>query len=312
MDMGMAAPQHSGVRSAAVPASAMTFAGEAGPVSRRVSGMRAKKMDASAEVAVDEPDGVGGQQGHHQQARMVIRTGVVNVIVQNITQSRDRITALVSSKNGYIATSSDHDGQSVLTVNIPVDDFDEVLMFVRDMGTKVLFLQTSGQDVTQLFVDSSARAKNLEAVHASLLKLIDKATVIQDILAVQRELTAITEQIEVQKAQVQYFSRSAAMSTATITLTAEYQGPSPQPTFDPIFTFDLGKSLHRALKIIGRVLSAILTGAVFVAVFSVPIAALLALLYSIDRRVGIFTKVVGASTPWFSSSTHAKANDNES
>lgn len=287
VEMSVMAPQASVMRQ-------MTSSGMARGVGMsKVSGGGPERMLANADamqIESDEgmpssPDTSPPRSGE----RMIIRNGNINIIVESVPQARERIVTLVQSKKGYIASTNDYGQSSSLTVHVPVGDFDEVMAFVRNVAKSVQSESSSGDDVTQQFVDTEARAKNLETVHKQLLKLMEKANQVQDILAVQRELTHVTEQMEVHKSRMQYLSRNAAMSTIVINLSVESTPWTPQP--EPIFTFDMGNTVFRALRSLGRFISGILTGIVFVSVLAIPIGVVLfcvvLLLRALDARFGL-------------------------
>ena len=83
---------------------------------------------------------------------------------------------------------------------------------------EVIVESTSSQDVTEEYVDLSARLSNLEATEQQLLMILNKAVEVEDILAVQRELTRVSEEIERIKGRMQYLERTAAMSLIDIRL----------------------------------------------------------------------------------------------
>ena len=77
---------------------------------------------------------------------------------------------------------------------------------------------TSGQDVTEEYVDLNSQLTNLEASETQLLALMDKAGSVEDILKVQEQLTTTTGQIEQIKGRMQYLQQSAALSMISASL----------------------------------------------------------------------------------------------
>ena len=66
---------------------------------------------------------------------------------------------------------------------------------------------SGSQDVTEEYVDLGANLRNLQASESAILKLMDKATQIQDVLALQRELTNVRGQIERIQGRKTYLER---------------------------------------------------------------------------------------------------------
>jgi hypothetical protein len=80
---------------------------------------------------------------------------------------------------------------------------------------------TSGQDVTDEFVDLSSRLSNLEATASRVRNFLDEARNVEEALDVNIELSRLEGEIEVIKGRMQYLSQSAAFSTLTVRLTPD-------------------------------------------------------------------------------------------
>jgi hypothetical protein len=115
-----------------------------------------------------------------------------------------------------------------VTVRIPVADFDASITKVGEFG-EVTSKTIQGQDVTEEFVDLDAQLKNLRATENQFLEIMKKATKIEDILAVQRELSNVRGQIDSIEGRMKYLQQSADLSTLTVYLSTD---PSNLPIFD--------------------------------------------------------------------------------
>jgi molybdopterin converting factor small subunit len=154
--------------------------------------------------------------------RLIIRTGYMTIVVEDVTLSIQQIANLAASYNGYVVNSqSQQDGDRMIaTISIRVDAayFDVAMQAVRNMAVEVTAENTSGQDVTEEYVDLQARLKNLEASEAQLLDLMEHAGTVEEILEVQREVTNTREQIEQIKGRIQYLEQSSATSLIQVSL----------------------------------------------------------------------------------------------
>jgi PKD repeat protein len=154
--------------------------------------------------------------------RMVIRNGNLQLVVDDITAVMTKITNLVSSYNGFIVNSNVQESNSRLIGNIsfrvPAEKFENTLAALRAMAVDVKLENTSGQDVTQEFTDLTSSLRNLEAAEQQLLKIMDKADKVSDVLAVEQQLIQTRGQIEQTKGRMQYLQQSAAMSLISVTL----------------------------------------------------------------------------------------------
>ena len=96
---------------------------------------------------------------------------------------------------------------------VPVDKFDEAISGVRQLG-KVQQLNISGQDVSAQYVDLQARLKNAQAQEAAYNALLQKATTVQDIIAIQNQLGQITQLIELLEGQIAYLEHACRFKKA--------------------------------------------------------------------------------------------------
>src|SRR5579859_6635612 len=177
--------------------------------------------------------------------RMVIRTAQLTVEVQDMEQAlaqarqiATRSGGIVSASNTHLEKVNDQDRMVAdLTLQVRSDTADTAMSDLRALG-KVTSEASGSQDVTEEYVDNGSNLRNLQASESAILKLMDRATQIQDVLSLQRELTNVRGQIERIQGRKTYLERRTDMATITISLNL----PSPasaQPvggTWDPIAT----------------------------------------------------------------------------
>jgi Domain of unknown function (DUF4349)/PKD domain len=154
--------------------------------------------------------------------RMIVRTSNISLVVSDITTTMDKITKLAEDNQGYVVTSNKwKDNETILgtiTIRVPVGEFDTAMSTLRGMADEVTSENTTSQDVTEDYVDLNADLTNLEATEAQLLQIMTKADKVEDILAVQNQLTDIEGQIETTKGRMQYLEQTSATSLINISL----------------------------------------------------------------------------------------------
>lgn len=154
--------------------------------------------------------------------RMIVRTGNMALVVNDIQQAIDTIAGLAGSFNGYVVSSNIYGQKDRLfgsiSIRIPVEHFDETIRALRALAVEVTSETTNSQDVTEEYVDLKSKLKNLEATEAQLLTILAKAEKVEDILAVQRELTNVRGQIEQTKGRMQYLERTSSTSLINVSL----------------------------------------------------------------------------------------------
>jgi hypothetical protein len=171
------------------------------------------------------PKPVEGGTGYDQAwagERMIIRSGYMTLVVVDVASAVEQITNLAAAYDGFVVSSNSWQDRDRMVGNISIrvtsERFDEALQKLRELAVEVRSESTSGQDVTEEYVDLSAKLRNLEAAEKQLLKLMEQAGEVSDILDVQRELVKTRGDIEQTKGRMQYLEQSAAMSYIEISL----------------------------------------------------------------------------------------------
>jgi len=153
---------------------------------------------------------------------MIVRTGNMQLVIEDVLDAIDRITRLAESMDGYVVSSSSwREGErlrGVITIRVPAESFDDAVRSLSEMAVEVRSQTTSSKDVTEEYVDLSAKLKNLEATEEQLLRIMEKAEKVEDILAVQKELSRTREEIERTKGRMQYLERTSETSLIEVQL----------------------------------------------------------------------------------------------
>jgi hypothetical protein len=226
-------------QSAAVPA---IIAPGAPAPSTATDAMRSAPAANSAGAASTVADTTAAQS----LDRMVIRTAQLTVEVQDMEQAlaqarqiASRSGGIVSASNTHLENVNDQDRMVAdLTLQVRSDAADSAMSDLRALG-KVTTEASGSQDVTEEYVDNGANLRNLQASESAILKLMDKAVQIQDVLSLQRELTNVRGQIERIQGRQTYLERRTDMATITLSLRLPpLVDPSTQPltggAWDPI------------------------------------------------------------------------------
>jgi hypothetical protein len=168
--------------------------------------------------------------------RMVIRTAQLTVEVQDMEQALARARQIASAGGGIVSASNTHIEKvndqdrmvADLTLQVRSDAADTAMSDLRALG-KVTTEASGSQDVTEEYVDLGSNLRNLQASETAILKLMDKATQIQDVLQLQRELTNVRGQIERIQGRKTYLERRSDMATITLSLRLPPVEASAQP-----------------------------------------------------------------------------------
>jgi PKD repeat protein len=154
--------------------------------------------------------------------RMIVNNGNMTLIVEDIPDTLDEINRIAQSYNGYVVNSNNwKSGERIygyISIRVPAGSFSDVMDIIAQLAVEVAARSTSAQDVTEQYVDLTSRLSNLETTRDQLLAIMAEAEEIEDILAIQMQLTNIGEQIEQIKGQMQYLEQTSSTSLISINL----------------------------------------------------------------------------------------------
>ena len=185
----------------------------------------ASRREATADVA-QAPDGTpatAGGAGTLQAPSMLIRTGQASIEVADVDSGVARVRALATRVGGYIANTSMEGGEhqvrsATLEVKLPAARFDDAVRGLEPIG-EVESVNVHAQDVGEEFVDVGARVANARRLEARLVELLATRTGrLEDVLAVERELARVREEIERHEGRLRYLQSRVAVSTLVVTV----------------------------------------------------------------------------------------------
>ena len=154
--------------------------------------------------------------------RMIVNNGNLTLVVEDIPDTLDEINRIAQSYQGYVVNSNNwKSGERIygyISIRIPSQYFSEAMDTVAELAVDVAARSTSAQDVTEQYVDLTARLSNLQTTREQLLAIMAEAKEIEDILAIQMQLTNIGEQMEQIIGQMQYLEQTSSTSLITVNL----------------------------------------------------------------------------------------------
>lgn len=189
--------------------------------------------DAGEPVAVEAPmeeaetssgQDIGGLNDTVQE-QLIIRTGDMEIIVEDTEEAIEGITARTIDAGGWVVNSNVfQNGEAKsgsMTVRVPVAQFESVMGQIESLSAEVVRSTTSGEDVTEEYVDRQARLQNLEATADRVRGFLEDADDVEEALAVNAELSRLESEIEAIRGRIQYLEQSAAFSTIRVEITPD-------------------------------------------------------------------------------------------
>ena len=155
--------------------------------------------------------------------RLILRTGQAGIEVDSLEAGMARLRQLAQRAGGFVADAAVQSGRdqvprATLELKVPSAGFDELTEGLQPIG-RLEFVNVSAEDVSEEFVDLTARAANGHRLEERLVELLRTRTgKLQDVLTVERELARVREEIERIEGRLRYLQTSARLSTLSVSL----------------------------------------------------------------------------------------------
>ncbi len=151
--------------------------------------------------------------------RKIISTANLQLEVDNVHSIFNKITNITLQQGGFISGSSvygyDERKNGQMTLRVPQKNFYIAIEQIEALGT-VKSRDVRGQDVTEEYIDISARLGNLQKQETRLSEILKMANTVKDVLEVERELERVRGEIERLTGRMNYLEQSIEMSTITV------------------------------------------------------------------------------------------------
>jgi hypothetical protein len=197
--------------------------GEASPPALRDPAIgQADIGDATASMALAEQVGKS-LPTEATIERKIVYTADVDLVVEDFEATPDKVETLARQFDAYVASSAvtgspGSPRRGEWKIRVPVEHFEAFLAAARELG-EIQSVSVDSQDVTEEFYDVEARIRNKKAEEARLLKLLEDATgELEDILAVERELSRVREEIERVEGRLRVLKDLTSLTTVTLTV----------------------------------------------------------------------------------------------
>lgn len=151
--------------------------------------------------------------------RVMIRSGSLDLRVKDVAAAKSRIEEITNEVSGRVDDwSARNDDWLSMTLRVPEAQLEHVMDRIAALG-KVTGRSLRSRDVTEQLIDLEARVKNLRSLRDRLRAYLDKASSLEDILAVERELARVQTELESLEAKLKVLRDQIAMSELDVTVT---------------------------------------------------------------------------------------------
>ncbi len=215
-------------------------------------------MEESAEfddTTAESPEAPNVEENGAQSSRKLITRVNIEAETEELDPFVARIEGKAASLGGYIESSSMYTSspyygsgstgrQADITARIPAKRLNEFIAELEG-GSNIISRSRNVEDVTLSYVDTQAHKEALEAEKQSLLKLMNEAKSIEDIMAIETRLTDVRYELESIERQLRSYDNQIDYSTVYINLReVKVYTPQEQATVADRITKGFRESLN--------------------------------------------------------------------
>lgn len=213
----------------------------------------------------------------------IIKTANVSIELKDYHAYNNAVHHSLATYGAYIAQEQQQEDEAEivndLSIKVPVEQFENLLNFLTsDRKNKLLQKQITTSDVTAEYADTRSRLETKKQVREKYHQFMANANKIDDVLRLQSEINAITEDIEAAAGRVKYLGHQASYSTINLRY-FQVLDVSKKSEDEPGFIREIANAFKAGTAFLGEIL---------VGLTSVwPLLILLALAWVVIRRKGL-------------------------
>ena len=153
----------------------------------------------------------------------IMKEGNMFIEVKNLSEAKLSIDSIINKNVGYyekeIFKNSRHNQNYDLKIRMPSANFNIVTKALEvGIGT-ILDKNFNAKDVTEEYLDLEIRLDNNKAYLNRYKKLLNKATTIKEMIAIQEKIRQIEKLVDSNLGKMKYLSNKVQYSTLSIKLT---------------------------------------------------------------------------------------------
>jgi hypothetical protein len=187
----------------------------------------AVSMDMSAGVKdeaappTNQPNPVPTKNADTAIQRMLTKEGTLRWETSDVEKTHAAILAQAKKHNAYISndnqTRDDYQTTTRMQMRIPSDKFDEFITGIEKDVTKFDEKRIEVLDVTEEYIDISARMKTKKELEQHYYDLLKQTKNVAEVLLVEEQLNTVRADIESAEGRLKYLKDKVNMSTLHLT-----------------------------------------------------------------------------------------------
>jgi len=148
--------------------------------------------------------------------RIITKRANIIVEVDRLDDAKKGLETIIEKSGGHIVHDSLYEDRYNASLKVPSIKLQAILDKISNLGDKIS-QSISQDDITNQFVDSEARLKNLILFRDKMKNLLNQTTDIEEILKIERELRRVQTEIDSIKGRLKYLKDAVALSPIEVT-----------------------------------------------------------------------------------------------
>ena len=190
-----------------------------------IAGCEQKAVDSRSRLASEplpeKTDSVTDKPVLPSLDRKIIKEGEIHFETSDLDETRQRITASVTSLEGYISkenqyTYNDRISQT-LEIRVPSGNFDKLIEDISKGVERFDTKRIQATDVTEEYLDIELRMRIKKETENRYRELLAKAQTVEEILSIEKQIGELRAEIESIEGRLKYLKDQISYSTLTVT-----------------------------------------------------------------------------------------------
>ena len=206
------------------------------------------------DYSADNP--FAGSRKYIRNAELAVQTlefdSFISDVVSRMKELGGYIESNVTGKSGYnyyyYEGSGSQNRKAEMVLRIPAEHLDEFLETVNGLGVVISRNETAA-DVTENYTDVEAKLASLNTEYDSLLKLLEKAETLNDIITLQDRLTNVRYEIEKCEKSLRSYDAQIAYSKVSLTV---YEVERAAQVEEETFGQEVSRRFRESLEDVGE------------------------------------------------------------
>ena len=245
--------------------------------------------------AAAEPESESASGDIADMTEKIIYTGDAELETTEFDDALEQVESLVKELGGFMESTSvsGNNYYSIsrgstggryanFTIRVPSDKFQQLMSSLPTLGN-VPYSYTSMENITMEYYDTQSRLEAYQTQETRLLEMLAAAETVDDMLAIQQQLTEVQYEIDSLSSKLRYYDHQVNYSTVTLTV-EEVSEYTPEPTVTLTYWERMGRGFRDSLKAVGTFCKNFFLWFVTSLPWLVPVGAVIVIAWILIRR----------------------------